>query len=167
MFSFNPIDWFVGFPPEWAVFWMSMIPITELRGAIPVGLGVYSLSIAKTWIMAVLGNMVPTIFVLLFLPRLHDWLIEKKFFGGILKKKLEHAEKYFSGKYAKYGSIALVLFVGIPLPFTGAWTGSLAAFIFKIPFKKSFPLIFIGVCIAATIMTLITLFAGGTWHWLS
>lgn len=166
MFGIHPELWFQGLSSEWAVFFLSMLPITELRAAVPIGLEVYGLPVMKTWIMAVSGNMVPTIFVLLLLPHLHDWLIEKRFFGGILKKKLEDAEKYFSGKYLKYGAIALILFVGIPLPFTGAWTGSLAAFIFKIPFKKSFPLILIGVCLAATIMTIITLSAGGTLRWL-
>lgn len=162
MFGIHPELWFQGISPEWAIFFLSMIPITELRAAVPIGLEVYKLSVAKTFIMSVLGNMVPTIFVLLLLPRMHDWVLRQKFFGAVLRKKLQDAEKYFSGKYAKYGSVALILFVGIPLPFTGAWTGSLAAFIFKIPFKKSFPLIFVGVCLAATLMTLITLFAGGT-----
>jgi uncharacterized membrane protein len=138
-----------------------MIPITELRAAVPIGIEVYKLSIYQTWIMAVLGNMVPTTFLLLLLPKMHEWLLTQRFIGSVLKKKLEHAEKYFKGGYAKYGAIALVMFVGIPLPLTGAWTGSLAAFIFNIPFKKSWPLIFVGVCIAATIVTIITISAGG------
>lgn len=162
MLGIHPEIWFQALPAQWAVFFLSMIPITELRAAIPIGLEIYKLSILQTFFMAVIGNMIPTMFILLLLPRMHNWILKKKFFGGILKKKLEDAEKYFSGKYAKYGSIALILFVGIPLPFTGAWTGSLAAFIFNIPFRKSFPLILVGVCLAATIVTLITLFAGGT-----
>jgi uncharacterized membrane protein len=120
------------------------------------------LGVVKTWWIAVVGNMLPTVVLLLFLPHFHDWLLKQRFVGRMFKKKLEDAEKYFSGKYAKYGAIALILFVGIPLPFTGAWTGSLAAFIFNIPFKKAFPLILLGVCLAATVMTILTLFAGGT-----
>ncbi|PLX26525.1 hypothetical protein C0581_04300 [Candidatus Parcubacteria bacterium] len=166
MLGIHPEIWFQGFPAEWAVFFLSMIPITELRAAIPIGLGVYGLPVVHTWFMAVMGNMVPTIFVLLLLPHLHDWILKQKILGKILSKKLKDAEKYFSGKYAKYGSVALILFVGIPLPFTGAWTGSLAAFIFNIPFKKSWWLILIGVCLAATIVTLLSLFAGGTFKWL-
>ncbi len=165
MLHVHPELWFQSFSAEWAVFLLSMIPITELRAAVPIGLEVYQLSIAQTFIISVLGNMIPTIFILLLLPRMHNWVLRQKFFGDVLRKKLSDAEKYFSGKYAKYGSIALILFVGIPLPFTGAWTGSLAAFIFNIPFKKSFPLIFVGVCLAATLMTLITLFAGGALRW--
>ncbi|MBU0596827.1 small multi-drug export protein [Patescibacteria group bacterium] len=166
MFGINPIEWVAGFSPEWAVFFLSMLPITELRASIPIGLGAYKMPVIQTWLIAVLGNMTPTVFVLLLLPKLHEWLIKQKFIGHVLKRKLSDAEKYFSGKYFKYGSIALVLFVGIPLPFTGAWTGSLAAFVFNIPFKKSFPLILIGVCLAATLVTLITLFASGALRWL-
>jgi uncharacterized membrane protein len=160
---FNPATWFSSFPPEWAVFFLSMIPITELRAAIPIGIGVYGLSVMKTWVFAVSGNLVPTIFLLLLMPYVHDWVLKQKFIGNILRKKLKEAEKKFSGNYAKYGAIALILFVGIPLPFTGAWTGSLAAFVFRIPFRKAFPLIFLGVCLAATLMTIIT---KGTLGWI-
>jgi len=164
MIALNPATWFAAFPSEWAVFFLSMLPITELRAAIPIGLTVYDLSLPVTWLMAVFGNLVPSFFLLLLLPRLHDWIVRQKFIGPVFKKKLEDAERYFSGKHAKYGAIALVLFVGIPLPMTGAWTGSLASFIFKIPFKKSLPLIALGVALAATLVTGITLFAGGAWR---
>jgi len=166
MFGINPVAWFSGLPSEWAVFFLSMLPITELRASVPIGIEIYGLPVIQTWFIAVVGNIFPTIFILLFVPHIHDWLLKQRFVGNFFRKKLENAEKYFSGKYAKYGAIALVLFVGIPLPFTGAWTGSLAAFIFNIPFKKAFPLIVIGVCLAATTVTLITLFAGGALRWL-
>lgn len=166
MMHLNPIQWFASIPPEWAVFFLSMLPISELRASIPIGIEGYDLPVITTWILAVLGNILPTILILLLIPRLHDWILKQRFFGRVLKKKMEDAERYFSGKYATYGAIALVLFVAIPLPFTGAWTGSLAAFIFNIPFRKAFPLIALGVCIAATLVTLITLFAGGALRWL-
>lgn len=159
---FNPVTWFVGIPHEWAIFFLSMIPITELRASIPIGIEVYNLAIWKVWFIAVVGDFIPALILLYFLPKLHDWLIRRRFFGGILARKLKHAEKAFSGKYAKYGVVGLIVFVGIPLPLTGAWTGSLASFVFNIPFKKSWWLILIGICLAATIVTLITMFAGGT-----
>lgn len=162
MFSLNPLLWVSSLSPEWALFFLSMIPITELRASIPIGIEVYKFGVVKTWLIAVAGNTLPTVFILLLFPRLHDWVVRCKLFGGVVKKKLEHAQKQFEGDYAKYGAVALVIFVGIPLPFTGAWTGSLAAFIFRIPFKKAFPLIFAGICVSATIVTLVTLFAGGT-----
>ncbi len=156
----NPVEWFTSIPPEWAVFFLSMIPVTELRASIPIGIEVYNLAVWKVWIIAVIGDLVPALFILYFIPYAHKWIMKKKFLGRVLTKKLEHAEKAFGGKYQKYGAIALVVFVGIPLPMTGSWTGSLAAFIFNIPFKKSVPLITAGICVAATLVTLITLFAG-------
>lgn len=161
MLGINPLEWVAGFPPEWAVFYLSMLPITELRASIPIGLEVYGLPVVNTWIVAVLGNITPTIFILLLLPKIHDWLVKQKFVGEVLKKKMAQAEAAFSGRYSKYGAIALILFVGIPLPFTGAWTGSLAALIFNIPFKKAIWLIVAGICLAATIVTLLTLGVGG------
>lgn len=163
----NPALWFASFPSEWAVFFLSMIPITELRAAIPIGITVYNLPVLTTWIYAVLGNLAPTVMLLLLMPHMHDWLLKQKCIGDILRKKLKDAEKRFSGNYAKYGAIALVIFVGIPLPLTGAWTGSLASFIFRIPFKKAFPLIFLGVCISATVVTILTQITRGTVGWMS
>ncbi|PIR03637.1 MAG: small multi-drug export protein [Candidatus Magasanikbacteria bacterium CG11_big_fil_rev_8_21_14_0_20_39_34] len=164
MFHINPVDWFSGLSPEWAVFWTSMIPITEIRASIPLGIEVYGLPIWKVWVISVLGDILPPIFILMCIPYFHKWAVNKKFFGPVLAKLLERAEKKFSGKFAKYGVVALVLFVGIPLPLTGSWTGSLAAFVFNIPYKKAVKLIFFGVCLAATIVTLITLFASEALH---
>lgn len=161
MFHLDPVSWFSGVDPHLATFFLSMLPITELRATVPIALQLYGLDVYTTWIVAVLGNAVPAIVLLLVMPRIHDWAINNKIIGGILRKKLESAEKHFAGKYTSYGAAALILFVGIPLPFTGAWTGSLAAFVFNIPFRKSFPLIFAGICLAATLMTIITLFADG------
>ncbi len=158
----DPTMWFANLSPEFAIMLISMIPITELRASIPIGIEVYDLPIMKVWILAVIGDIIPAIALLLFFPIVNKWMIRTKFLGDIVTKKLQHAEKSFSGKYKKYGVIGLIIFVGIPLPLTGSWTGSLAAFVFGIPFKKSAPLITIGVCVAATLVTLITLFAGGT-----
>ncbi|MBU2542750.1 small multi-drug export protein [Patescibacteria group bacterium] len=162
MFVLNPVEWFVNIPPEWAIFWTSMIPITELRASIPLGIEVYGLAIWKVWIIAVIGDMVPALVILALIPHIHKWVIRRRFFGSILTKKLQEVDRKFSGPYFKYGAMALIIFVGIPLPFTGSWTGSLASFVFNIKFKRAVPLIFIGVCVAATLVTLITLFAGGT-----
>ncbi|MDD2656537.1 MAG: small multi-drug export protein [Patescibacteria group bacterium] len=156
------IQFFSNFDPHWAVFFLSMIPLTELRASIPIGLEVYHLAIWKVWLIAVAGDFLPALFLLWVFPKLHDFLIKSKLFGKIFSKKLKQAEKAFSGDYAKYGALGLIIFIGIPLPMTGSWTGSLVAFIFGIPLKKSWPLILAGVCIAATIVTLITLFAGET-----
>ena len=100
------------------------------------------------------------------MPYAHKLAIKYQLFGKFLTNELENAERKFSGKYEKYGSIALIIFVGIPLPFTGSWTASLASFVFNIPLKKSFPLILLGVCMAATIVMLITLFASNFLGWI-
>ncbi len=166
MFGINPAEWFINLPLEWAVFFLSMVPITELRAAIPIGIEVYGLPIWKVWIMAVLGDIIPAILILYFLPLLYYWLRHRRFLGKIITHQLEKAERKFTGKYEKYGLIGLLLFVGAPLPFTGSWTGSLAAVVFNIPFKKAFFFILLGVFMAASLVTLITLFAGGTLRWL-
>jgi len=158
----NIINFFAGINHYWSIFFLSMIPVTELRASIPIGIEVYNLPVWKVWLVAVAGDFLPALFLLWVMPQLHDFLIKSKVFGKMFSKRLAIAEKAFSGKYAKYGVLGLIIFIGIPLPFTGSWTGSLAAFIFNIPFKKSWPLILAGVCLAATIVTLITLFAGGT-----
>jgi uncharacterized membrane protein len=165
MISFNPATWFMYLPKELATFLISMIPITELRASIPIGIEVYHLAVWKVWILAVIGDMLPATAILLLIPLIHKWVVDKGFLGKVLTNHLNKAEEKFSGKYAKYGAIALIIFVGIPLPFTGSWTGALAAFVFNIPFKKSFPLILAGVCVAATVVTILTLFAGGVLRW--
>ena len=162
MINLNPVEWFINIPVEWAVFFISMIPITELRASIPIGIEVYKLPIWEVWLIAVLGDIIPALFILYFLPKFYNYILVKRFFGRMVTKSLKRAEKKFSGKYKKYGLLGLIIFVGIPLPFTGSWTGSLAAVVFDLPFKKAAPLILAGVCLAATLVTIITLFAGGT-----
>ena len=163
---FNPVEWFSNLGPEWATFLISMIPITELRASIPIAIEVYKLPVWQAWLLAVCGDMLPAVFILFFAPYAHKWVLGHHFLGIFFDRMLSRAERAFSGKYARYGALALVIFVGIPLPLTGSWTGSLAAFVFNIPFKKSFFLILAGVAIAASLVTFITLFAGSTLRWL-
>ena len=166
MFAIDPSQWFTTFPAHWAIFLISMIPITELNASIPIGLEVYKLSVPRTLAYTISGNMVPAIALLLIMPRLHEWIVRQRFIGNVVKRYLERAEKVFSGKYATYGSIALILFIALPGPFTGVWTASLAAFVFNIPFKKAFPLITIGATLAAIVLVLIVTFAGNTLRWI-
>ncbi len=156
----------MNFSSELSVFLIAMTPIGELRAAIPLALEVYKLPLMSAVFWSVLGNLVPPTFILLIIPKLHDWLVEKKILGRIFTHFLERAEKKFKGNFARWGLLGLVIFVGIPLPITGAWTGSLAAFVFNIPFKKSWPAIFGGILLAALIVTGITLFAGSSLRWL-
>ncbi len=140
---------------EVKVFLIAMIPIFELRGAIPIGMLKYELPLWKVIPIALVGNMFPIFFILLFFN-----FVTKLFFKvPFLKKILEAIFARTRRKTAviqKYEEIGLMLFVAIPLPITGAWTGSLAAYLFGLKFWKSILFIFLGVCIAAVVVTFLT-----------
>jgi len=136
----------------------AMLPISELRGAIPLALGVYKMSIPQTYLFAVLGNIIPVIFLLWFLEPVSKFLMKRstifnKFFTWLFERTRRKHKKAIQ----KWGPVALILFVAIPLPITGGWTGSVAAFVFGIPFKKALPLIFLGILIAGVVVTLASL----------
>jgi uncharacterized membrane protein len=157
MFDLNYIEMFRSLPPELAVFFISMIPVAELRVSIPIALTVYQLDVVTTIFWAVLGDIIPMIFILYLIDPVSKFLMKhfeifNRFFNWLFKR----TRIKFEGKYAKYGSIALILFVAIPLPITGSWTGALAAFLFQVPRHKAAPLIILGVIIAAIIVTFIT-----------
>jgi uncharacterized membrane protein len=162
MLDLNYIALFKGLSPEMAVFFISMIPVAELRASIPIGLTVYNLDVLPTLFYAILGDIFPMFFILYLIDPVSRFLMKhfaifNKFFTWLFKR----TRIKFEGKYAKYGSIALVLFVAIPLPITGAWTGALAAFLFRIPRQRAAILIIFGVIIAALVVTFITKTAWG------
>jgi len=140
---------------EVKVFLISMIPIFELRGAIPIGIHSYHLSYWKVIPIAIAGNMVPIFLILLFFD-----FVTKIFFKFKFTKKLLEAvfrrTRSKSEIIEKYEEIGLMFFVAIPLPITGAWTGSLAAYLMGLSFWKSILFIFLGVCIAAVVVSLLT-----------
>ncbi len=133
---------------------LAMTPLNELRGTIPVAVGIYRLSPLWAYCLAVVGNILPVFFLLWFWPKVtlfcQSWSLARK----ILNWLFERTRQRFYKKYSLYGDLALILFVAIPLPLTGAWTGSIAAFLFGIPYFKSLYLIFFGVVIAGIIVTL-------------
>lgn len=155
MFNINYIQLFKSIPPEVATMIIAMLPIAELRVAIPAALGGYKLSVLSAFFWSVIGNSVPAIIILKYIGPVSDWLSEK---SSIMKKFFEwlfsRTRYKFNEKYQKYGALALVLFVAIPLPVTGAWTGSLAAFLFGIPPRRAFWLILAGIVIAGIIVTI-------------
>ena len=132
-----------------------MLPVFELRGAIPIGFFYYHLSLWKVFFVALLGNIFITLILLLFLKRISLFFKRQKNF---LKSFWDLLLNYYYLKHKKtieiLGAIALIIFVAIPLPFTGAWTGALIAFIFNLSFKKSFPLISIGIILAGILVSL-------------
>ena len=146
------------FPPQIATILIAMLPIAELRGSIPIALTVYQLSIPTAYILSVVGNIIPAIFLLWLLGPVSGYLMQKsklanKFFIWLF----ERTRHKFAGKYEIWGELALTIFVAIPLPVTGVWTGTVAAFLFGIPKKKSLILITLGAMIAGVVVTLATL----------
>lgn len=141
--------------PEVKVFLFSMLPIFELRGSIPIGVLKYELPYWKVIPLAIAGNMVPIFFILLFF----DLITRICFAVPFLKKILEaiFARTRKKGEVIeKYEELGLMLFVAIPLPVTGAWTGSLAAYLFGLQFWKSILFIFLGVVMASIVVSLLT-----------
>ena len=136
------------------VFLISMVPLIEIRGAIPYAVG-FGLPLVPSILVAVLGNMLPVPFIFLFARRVLEWGKDKKVIGPFFKWCLEKGEKGGRKLEAKAGKglyWALFLFVGIPLPGTGAWTGTLAASILNMDFKKSSLAVMAGVVLAGAIM---------------
>lgn len=146
-------------PKELIILLMSMLPVTELRGAIPIALTIYNMPVWSAFLFSVLGNLIPVVFIIWILDLLvnkffiHRIYIFNRFFSWLF----ERTKKKHSEKFERWRDFFLVVLVAIPLPFTGAWTGALAAFVFGIPIKRAFPLIALGVLIAGIIVTSITL----------
>lgn len=143
------------------VFLISMVPLIELRGAIPVGLSSLwggTMPIIPLYIICILGNMLPVPFIYLFARKILTWGSDKKVIGKFFKWCLEKGEKGGKKLQKKAGKtglfFALLIFVGIPLPGTGAWTGTLAASILDMDFKTSILAVMLGVILAGIIMGL-------------
>jgi len=131
-------------------------PISELRGAIPVAITGFHFPWYYAFLLAIIGNLLPVPFILLFLDTLSRLLSKIGIFKRMLQWLFEHTRR--RGKIIqRYERIGLILFVAIPLPVTGAWTGSLAAVLFGLKFKHAFLSIFAGIVIAGIIVTCATL----------
>ena len=140
------------------VFLISMVPIIELRGAIPVAVGM-GLPLIPSYIICIIGNMLPVPFIYFFARKVLIWGADKPVVGKFFTFCLEKGEKGGKKLQAKAGRglfVALLLFVGIPLPGTGAWTGTLAASLLDMDFKSSVIAVMCGVLLAGVIMALIS-----------
>jgi len=146
----------LGFSKELVVLFIAALPILELRGAIPIAINMFGMPWYSAFSLALIGNLLPVPFILLFLSTITRWLSKIAFLQRPLKRLFEHTRQ--RGRIVeKYERIGLALFVGIPLPVTGAWTGSLAAIIFGLSFKHAFLAIFAGVFAAGVIVTCLSL----------
>ncbi len=138
-----------------STFFISMVPIVELRAGLPYGIALgleYPLALTA----AVLGNMVPVPFIIIYIRRIFAWL--RRHWSALdgLITRLESRADVKGDKVRRYGALGLLILVAIPLPGTGAWTGALVAALLDLPLRRAVPVIFAGVCIAAAIMTGIT-----------
>ena len=136
-------------------FGTAMVPVIELRGAIPVGVAA-GLPPAVACVTAILGNLVPVPFIMLLVRRIFDWLRDTRFFGP----KIAWLERraHLKGRLVrKYRLLGLVILVGIPLPGTGGWTGALVAALLDIRLRTALPAILLGLLIAGGITTAVTL----------
>lgn len=143
-------------PRELSTVLIAMLPIFELRGAIPYALG-RGMSWHQAYLFSVVGNFVPVIPLLLFLEPVSNLLSRKyppcqRFFGWLFARTRKRGRLV-----ERYEALGLILFVGIPLPVTGAWTGTVAAFLFGVRFKYALPAIILGILLAGTVVTLASL----------
>lgn len=157
------VNWIIGvfgglatikFGKEILVFVISLLPILELRGGL-LAASLLGLDALPSYVITIIGNLLPIPFILLFINKILDWMRKSKHFSKFanwLDKKVEKNKSSIE----KYGFWGLVLFVGIPLPGTGAWTGSLIASVLGMDRKKSFLAIILGVIMASIIMMLIS-----------
>lgn len=145
------------------VFLISMVPLIELRGAIPYAVG-FGLNMPLSYLIAIVGNMLPVPFIFFFARKVLIWGKDKKIIGKFFTfclTKGEHGGERLKAKAGKGLYIALFLFVGIPLPGTGAWTGTLAASILDLDFKKSSAAAMAGVVLAGIIMGIVSFIVKG------
>jgi uncharacterized membrane protein len=141
-------------PAELAVFLIATSPIVELRGAIPAALAFFDISVPAAYFLAVLGNIFSMLLALALLEPFSKFLIEhSEFFNNFFTNLFEKTRKKYNHRFEKWGALALITFVAIPLPFTGGWTGAVAAFVFGVPFRRAAALISIGIMIAGLLVT--------------
>ena len=152
------IHWFTEnlsfMPKELIISIISMVPILELRGGL-IAAALLKISMFKAIGVCILGNIIPIPFILLFITPIFEWMKKTKLFRPLVEK-IENKSMSKSDKIQKYEFLGLLLFVGIPLPGTGAWTGALIASLLGIKIKKAVPAILLGLVLATIIMCTIS-----------
>lgn len=144
----------IKFGKEILVFIISLMPILELRGGL-IAAALLGLSPLKSYIICMIGNILPVPFILLLINKILSWMRTSRHFSKIANWLDKKVEKH-KGQIEKYGYLGVILFVGIPLPGTGAWTGSLIASVLEMDKKKTFISVCIGVLMASIIMMILS-----------
>ena len=149
------LHWFEQFPPLLGVFLISMLPVSELRGAIPFGYAMDAGSAVVIYLAAVAGNFLPVLPILLLLDPAERYLRRfgwcDRFLDWVFRRTRARSDLI-----KRYEALGLILFVAIPAPMTGAWTGTIAAYLFKLPLRMAVPCIILGICIAGLVVTLVS-----------
>jgi uncharacterized membrane protein len=151
------VDWIeaLPLPDPLLVVLLAMVPIIELRGAIPVAQEIFGMSRLSAFGWSVLGNAIPVPIILWLLPPFTRFAEEHiQWLHRFLERLKSSTERRHSRRFERLRDLALITFVAIPLPITGAWSGSLAAVVFNIEKKRAMPLIFLGIVIAGLVVTL-------------
>lgn len=153
------IEWFANglgqyVSAEIIIFIISMVPILELRGGL-LAASLLGVPITTAIPICIVGNIIPIPFILLFIKKIFQWMKRFSFFRPLVEKLEKRAENKSEG-FKKGEFVALMLFVGIPLPGTGAWTGSLIAALMEMDLKKATAAIFLGIIIATVIMSIVS-----------
>ena len=144
-------------PPWISIMGISMMPFPELRGAIPIAITVYKMNPFVSYFLAVTGNIIPIYPVLVSLDAITRKLRRFRTLDAQFDRLFSKTCRCHSEKFEKYGTIALIPIVALPLPMTGAWSGCVAAFIFGIQKRHSFPAIVAGIILSGVIITVLTL----------
>lgn len=134
---------------------VSMIPVVELRGGIPFGVAA-GLPVWAAFLAAVIGNLIPVPFIIVYIRRIFQWMRRRLPRLNHLVDKLERKAHLKGQRVSKYKYLGLMLFVAIPLPGTGAWTGSLAAAFLDMPLRKALPSVILGVLIAGMAISILS-----------
>ena len=150
--------------PAWLVVLLAAaLPVSELRGAIPLAIGVYGYDPWQAYLLAVLGNLLPVVPLLLFLGPVSDWLRRFTFWDKFFTWLFSRTRRKYIREHESFSLTALALFVAVPLPVTGAWTGCAIAFLVGFRFWPAFAAISIGVLLAGVVVTATVL--GVQWLW--
>ena len=152
------ITWFMNtigqyISPEWSVFIVSMIPLIEERGGLLLA-RMLGIPMWRAIVFCVLGNILPIPFILLFIKKIFHWMADHHMSRVV--EKMEDKARKNKPKIDRYGILGLILFVGIPLPGTGAWTGALVAALFDMDLKRASISILLGILLAAVVMTAVS-----------
>ncbi|NLH21424.1 MAG: small multi-drug export protein [Methanothrix sp.] len=150
--------------PAWLIVLLAAaLPVSELRGAIPLAIGVYGYDPWQAYLLAVLGNLLPVVPLLLFLGPVSDWLRRFTFWDKFFTWLFSRTRRKYIREHESFSLTALALFVAVPLPVTGAWTGCAIAFLVGFRFWPAFAAISAGVLLAGVIVTATVL--GVQWFW--